>query len=186
MICVQQPVSVAARILPPASEYLLEELGDVGVAGAGASGLADPRRLDVGGNEGEIRILDEFAAPAPSNRASARCRPPTASQRRVDVHALLDHIVDEGRKELRIDRRLRVVPAGLGSFPSCSRSARAIVSVCSMCFMPMSTAFLMFCVWPSTFSPCAVAFFDHRAQLLVGDRQIDLDVIDPGGLQVRT
>ena len=56
--------------------------------------------------------------------------------------------------------------------------------MCSMCFMPMSTAFLMFCVCPSTRSPAAFAFLDHRAQLLVGDGQVDLDVIDAGRLQL--
>ena len=55
-----------------------------------------------------------------------------------------------------------------------------MVSMCSMCFMPISTAFLMFCVWPSTLQSGGVAFFDDGAQLVVGDRQVHLDVIDAG------
>jgi hypothetical protein len=47
----------------------------------------------------------------------------------------------------------------------------------------MDTAFLMFCVCPSTFSPTAFAFFDDRLQLLVGDVLGDLDDIDADRFQ---
>src|SRR5262249_41113063 len=78
-------------------------------------------------------------------------RSPLQHERGIHVDALFDHVVDNRRKQLRVHGGLRCRDGRTRGLAS--RVARGIVS---MWFMPMSTAFLMFCVWPSTFNPAAL------------------------------
>ena len=184
MICVQHPVSVAARILPPGVGELFQEQGDVCIASTRAARLTNPRRFHVRRNKGEVRILHEFLRNRRLILPAFGPTRPGKHERRVHVDLLLDHLGDERRKELRIHRGFRRRAGGTRVLPFLhEQRARHRVHVLHVLHAHRDGVLDVLCV-PEHPQAGGIRLLDDRAKLVVGDRQVDLDVIDAGGLEL--